>query len=407
MYVPRTLAAGVLKVNTWFRVLFLGGPRQVGKLTLLQRNIVPGRTVVSLGNLGVRQLAVEDPAAFLAKYPPPVLIDEVQYAPNLFSYIKYAVDHSAEKGLYWLTGSQQFHLMKNVTESLAGRVGILKLQGLSQREKFGRPEGKPFLALLKGGILQISEAKITPSGQAFNLLWQGGYPEIFTGEAPERFLFYENYLQDYVRHDVRAFLQIKDELRFLTFMAVLAAGTGQILDYTYLAREVGISVPTVRDWLSVLHATGMIYFLPPYFRNPANTMIKTPKVYFLDTGLVCHLTRILSAEQAAVNMMSGALLETYVLAEILKSYWHNAETPAIYFYRDKQKREIDFLLEENGCLHPIEVKQKHNPHPKDIKNFEVIEKVLGMPRGVGAVVCLAEEVLPLNREVTIFPVGCL
>ena len=281
------------------------------------------------------------------------------------------------------------------------------MQGLSQREKFGRPAGKPFLALLKDGIPQISEAKITPSGQAFNLLWQGGYPEVFTGNAQARSIFYDSYLQTYIERDVRALLEIKNELRFLKFMAVLASRTGQTLDYSHLAHDVGISVPTVRDWLSVLHATGMIYLLPPYFRNPANTMIKTPKVYFLDTGLVCHLTRILSAEQAAVNMMSGALLETYVLAEILKSYWHNAESPAIYFYRDKQKREIDFLLEENGSLHPIEVKQKHNPQPKDIKNFAVIEKVLGMPRGQGAVVCLAEEVLPLNREVTVFPVGCL
>lgn len=396
MYYKRTLSKSLKEANEFFKVILLTGPRQVGKTTLFEHIKEPGRTYVSLDDMDTLMMAQEDPAHFFERFPPPVLIDEVQKAPNLFSHIKAIVDKSDKKGQFWLTGSQQFHLMKNVSESLAGRVAILDLQGLSQGEK-AKDEMRP--AFLPDIPLQTKRPACSTQ-EAFDAIVKGSFPQLLDGTPPS--LFYSAYARTYIERDVREILNVSNEHAFLKFLKVIAGRTGQALNYNDISRDIEISVNTVKSWVSVLETSGLIYLLPPYFRNLTKRAVKTPKMYFLDTGLCCYLTGIATGETALNHPMGGALFETYVVSEILKSYWHNGERPFAYFYRDAQGKEIDLILDKNGKLWPIEIKQTASPNPKMVKNFDVLDV---KERGKGALVCTASKFISMGNDVNVVPVS--
>ena len=405
MYIKRTLEEQIKRASDFFPVVLVTGPRQVGKTTVLKNCEPEKRKYVSLDILEDRMMAKQNPQLFLERYSAPVLIDEVQYAPELFPYIKAIVDKEQKPGMFWLTGSQQFHLMKNVTESLAGRIGILNLQGLSQDEQENKPICLPFLPTQE--FIDSKADRKTTLLTIYDRIWKGSFPKLYDADDSFWTSYYSAYLRTYIERDIKDLSQITNELDFLKFMQVLAARTGQELVYKDIADDVGVSQPTVKSWLSVLVASNIVYILQPYFNNITKRAIKTPKIYFLDTGLACYLTGWTSANVLETGAMSGAMLETFVVSEILKSYWHNGREPALYYYRDKQKQEIDLLLEENGLLYPVEIKKKSNPDMGDIKTFDLIENQLHKKAGNGAVICMADTHRPLTEKVTIIPVGYL
>jgi hypothetical protein len=296
--------------------------------------------------------------------------------------------------------------MKDVSESLAGRVGILTLEGLSQNEKNGHPEMPPFLPTKAFLEQKHPCAMETNLLKMYRLIWKGSYPKLYGADDQMWSVYYDSYVQTYLERDLRALTSVNNELDFYRFMRVLAARTGQELDLSHIAKEVGISVPTVKSWVSVLETSGIIYLLQPYYTNLTKRLIKSPKIHFTDTGLACFLTGWTSPETLENGAMNGAILESYVVSEILKSYWHNGIRPNIY-YCDSDKREIDVILEENGILYPIEIKKKSNPTVADTKSFAVIENLLGQKRGEGAVICMADTHLPLTDKDNIVPIGYL
>ena len=401
MFFERDASQTVKKISSQFKVLLLTGPRQVGKSTLLEK-IDPTRSVVSLDSLSLRELAVSDPHLFLERFLPPLLIDEVQYAPGLFSELKTRVDGKDENGNYWLTGSQQLHLMNGISESLAGRVGILKLLGLSQRELNGWLGQEPFIPTNEY-LQKCRQREKVLFNDVFLHIWKGSYPALWASN-PDWQIFYDSYFQTYLQRDVRTLSGIYDELDFVKFVRAVAARTGQQLNYNSLSKELGISQPTAKSWLSVLEASGLVYLLPPYFNNRLKRLVKSPKVYFTDTGVCAFLSRWMTKEALETGAMSGPMLENFVIIEILKSYRNRGIEPQLYYLRDSDGKEIDLLIEENGKLYPIEIKKTAAPHPSMVKNFEVIPKEI---RGTGALVCFVQDYLPLNREVSAIPISYL
>ena len=403
----RTLAQAIRQISENFPVLMVTGPRQVGKTTLLEMCSEGPRAYVTLDDLDMRQLAQQDPALFLQTWPAPVTIDEVQYAPQLFSAIKMAVDKDPCNGHYWLTGSQKFQLMQGLTESLAGRVAIVDLLGLSQAERQGRAhQSQPFLPT-SDWIAQARAAAQPQSLQSlYAQIWLGAYPRLQTQGAQSRDVFYSSYVQTYVQRDVRELLKVSDPLSFHRFLGVVAARTGQLLNYTQLANEVDIDTKTAKAWLSVLEASGLVYLLQPYHRNLTKRMIKSPKLYFLDTGLAAYLTKWSSPESLEAGSMSGAILETWAIAEILKSYWHNGKEAPLYFYRDTDQKEIDLLIESDDTIYPIEIKKTATPSTQASKAFAAAG-YLGKTVGSGAVLCLTLRDVPLTAGVTAIPMGYL
>jgi len=400
----RSLAFYIKRLSEFFPVLLLTGPRQTGKTTLLEMCAEEGRAYVSLDSIENRELACRDPELFLERYKTPLTIDEIQYAPNLMTYIKIKADTIKKNGMYWLTGSQQFLLMKNISQSLAGRIGIINLQGFSQEEKFNVSFGQPFLPT-PDFIKKKSE--ISPKFdlmEIYKLIWKGSYPKLFLSDDYFWQTFYDSYIQTYIERDVRQIVNIGNTIDFQKFMKVIASRTGNLLNYSDIAKDVGISLSTAKIWTSILEASGIIFLLQPYFNNLTKRVIKTPKVYFFDTGLVCYLTGWKTPETLENGAVSGNILENYAISEIIKSYIHNGEKPSIYFYRDKDQREIDLIIEENGMLYPIEIKKKSNPTVEDIKHFRVIEEVLKQKCGFGGVVCLAQTHLPITDKASAIPV---
>ena len=395
MYISRTLQLQIEKISSFFPVVLVTGPRQVGKTTMLKNCMEKNRTFVSLDELEIRNLAKSDPALFFQKYKAPLLIDEIQYAPELFPYIKSLVDESGESGMFWLTGSQQFLLMQNVTESLAGRVGILEMQGFSIAEKANR-KSVPFVPSMN--FSDFKEKKDGP--EIFREIWLGSYPRLCTNENAVDFweFFYSAYIQTYIERDVRALTKIGDELTFMKFMKTVAARIGNLLDYNDIAKDIGISQPTAKAWMSILVSCGIVFLLQPYSSNLTNRIVKTPKIYFSDTGLACYLTGWKTSEVLENGAMSGSFFENFVVSEVRKSYIHNGKTPSLFFYRDKDKKEIDLILEENNVLYPVEIKKKSNPDKDDIANFKVLEK-LNVQIGTGMVVCLTKNNLPIIDNV--------
>jgi len=406
-YIKRTLEQSITKISNFFPVVLVTGPRQVGKTTVLQNVANTPTTYVSLDTLANRDLAQKEPELFLQRFPAPVLIDEVQYAPQLFPYIKAIVDKENKPGMYWLTGSQQFHLMRNVSESLAGRVGILHLDGFSQDEKNGNPLAAPFLPTTEYIESKAGKAKTLDINNIYEIIWRGSYPKMFGASNNLWQLFYESYLQTYIERDVKNFSAVGDTMAFVSFMRVLAARTGQELNYSDIARDIGVSAPTIKSWLSVLETSGLVFLLHPYYNNVTNRIIKAPKVYFIDTGLAAFLTGWNTSEALANGSMAGSIFETYVISEIIKSYWYNGRIPNVYYYRDKFGAEVDIIIEENGKLYPVEIKRTATPNKADAKHFHIIEDVLKRPCGSGAIICNAVTHLPFANDVNVIPVSYL
>lgn len=403
----RTLKTHLMLASRTFPVVLLTGPRQVGKTTLLKGIAESGRNYVTLDDLDARTLAESDPALFLQRYRPPMIIDEVQYAPNLFHQIKLVVDQSRQNGQFWLTGSQKFHLMQSVTESLAGRVAILELNGFSQAEIDGRADQAPPFLPTVDWLNQARHHSIeTDLKTLYQHIWRGSYPRVITEPEISTELFYSSYIQTYIQRDIKEMIKISSENTFYHFIQVIAARTGQLLNYADIARDVGIDQKTAKAWLSALEASGLIYLLQPYHNNLTNRLIKTPKLYFLDTGLCSHLTRWSTPQALEAGAFSGAILETWVISELLKSYWYNGKIPYFYFYRNKDQKEIDLLIEQNNTFYPIEIKKSATPSQNATNNFGLLTKI-NQTMGHGAVLCLRQKDIPLSAEINAIPIGYL
>jgi predicted AAA+ superfamily ATPase len=406
-YHPRTLEGRIRQLGTEFPALLLTGPRQAGKTTLLRHLAGRERRYVSLDDPAARELARSDPRLLVERFPPPVLIDEIQYAPQLLPYIKLHIDDRRTAGAFWLTGSQQFQMMKGITETLAGRVAVLNLLGFSGRERRRwRQDAPPFLPVPERITARGTPPKPTNPGAVFEEIWRGGMPELAVEPRRDRDVFLGSYLQTYLQRDVRDLSQVGSLEAFTRFIRACAARTGQLLNLSELARDVDISVPTAKSWMSVLAASFQVFLLPPYHTNVTKRLVKTPKLYFLDTGLCSYLTGWSSPETLASGAMAGPILETHVVVEILKSWWHQAETPPLYFYRDRDRREIDLVFDLDGRLYPVEIKRAATVRREWAGTFAPLRR-LRRPVAPGMVLCLAPAPLPLGAGVQAAPVGWL
>jgi len=405
MEIERTIQPTIEKISKGFPVLLLTGMRQIGKSWVMEHLIGKTRRYVTLDDIKARMLAKTDPQRFIDENSPPVIIDEAQYAPELFTYIKIYADKKKKDGLFLLTGSQKYSLMKGIKESLAGRVAILNMLGFSYKEMIKKPkESTPFLPSLNL-TKKVSSGKPLTSPEVFKLIWQGSFPRIITNKnaSAARKLFYDSYIQTYIERDVKDFYNIENEINFYNFLVAAAARTGQLLNYSDLARDVHIDIRTAKLWLEILERSCLIQLLYPYSSNIAKRTIKTPKLYFLDTGLASHLCSWETADALRNGAQSGAMLETYAFAEILKSYWHNGGNPNIFFYRDTDQKEVDFVIEKNMTLYPIEVKKTANPNADDCKVFKSLS-VFKKTIGTGAVICLYQKTTSIAKDVISVPV---
>ncbi len=403
-HIERAAFSTVRGLSCQFPAIMVCGARQVGKTTLLRYAAEDGRKFVSLDDPDVRALARNDPALFLQTYTPPVIIDEIQYAPQLLPLVKMAIDRDSDKcGRFWFSGSQQFHLMRDIGESLAGRIGIIDLGGISQGEEFGRTDDES--AFIVPPTIDTETSYETLQG-VFARIYRGSFPALVSGKVRNVETFYRSYVRTYLERDIHNLVRITDEERFLVFLKAAAARTGQLLNISELARDTGIAATTARDWLGVLGASGLVYLLRPYSRNVTSRIVKTPKLYFTDTGLCSYLAGWTSPETLSNGAMGGPMLETFVVSELLKRYWNRGAEPRLWFYRDKAGSEIDILIEHDGVLEPVEVKKTASPSKSDIRAFDKARSV-GLPLGSGAVLCLAERARPLTQDVAVVPIGSL
>ena len=396
-YYDRTITPDIPRVSKNFKAVLVTGPRQVGKTTLLKQIMGKNRKLADLSNEADRELARTDPKGFLDTYAPPVFIDEIQYAPQLFSYIRMLVDKSGKNGQIWMTGSQQFELMEHVSDSLAGRVAIIELQGFSIYERNGIGfQQKPFLPSPNPAIqLKHKNAKET-----FKIIWQGAFPEVVNKNAKDRRYFYESYIRTYIERDIRKIVNVHDETMFKTFIKVIAARTSQELNLNDISKDVGVAPNTAKNWLSILRTSGLVFLLHPFSGNVTKRLTKTPKLYFLDTGLAAHLAGWTTPESLETGASSGAFFETFVIGEILKSYWHNGESPEVFFYRDSDGKEIDLLMYRDNTYFPIEIKKHATPKLADIAAFTTFSKISGINLGYGCEICLTPDLQPLSPTTT-------
>ncbi len=407
MYLPRTLERYVREVTTHFPVILVTGARQVGKTTLLKSISGDERTYVTLDDPRLVELARDDPALFMQRFPGPLLIDEIQYAPGLLPHIKMAVDADRQPGRFWLTGSQQFHLMRDVSESLAGRVGIVHLLGLSRREQDGTGlDLEPFLPTPDVLAPRLADAAPLPLTELYARIWRGSYPALAADPGLDRDLYYSSYVQTYLQRDVRDLARVGDEAAFLRFIRACAARTAQLLNVAELARDAEVVPNTAKQWLSILRASGIVHLLEPYHTNVTKRLVKAPKLYFLDTGLCAWLTDWTSPQTLEAGAASGAILETWILGELLKSWWHNGRRTSFYFYRDRDQREVDLLIVQDDTIYPLEFKKSASPGHDAMRPFRSLGK-LGRPLGPGGVICLAPKSLPLAEGVVTIPVGAI
>lgn len=407
-YIPRTMEPLVASVANEYAVLLVTGPRQVGKSTMLEHVIAAhDKTIeaVTLDDATERQLAVTDPAMFLQIHKPPVLIDEVQYAPELFSQIKMLVDRGAAPGSFWLTGSQQFRLMEIAGETLAGRVAVLPLSSLTQIEAHGL-DGAPFnfdMEFWKQREKHIASADVLT---LYERMHQGSMPAVVSGKYTNLTVFYNSYIQTYIERDVRRLLGNVDALEFIEFMRSASARTAQLVNIASMACDVGIRQEKAKAWLSVLEKSGIVFLLHPYGNNQLKRTVKAPKLYFHDCGLVAHLTKWSSADTMCSGAMAGAFMENFVVSEIYKSYLNVGVEPPLYYYRDHDGREIDIVIECDGELHPVEIKRTASPNKAMTRSFSVLDKA-SIPRGRGAIVCAAEKFSALDAKTLVIPAGLL
>lgn len=404
-YISRHMENKVLELSKSYSAILLTGPRQAGKTTMLRllaerENIE--REYVSLDDLNTRDMAKNDPALFLQLHKPPVLIDEVQYAPELFTYIKIHIDKHHNPGDFWMTSSQIFRLKQGVQESLAGRVALLHLSPMSHREIIGAP-CVPFTTDFDKLLNESKSIASVTTPKMFERIWNGSMPGIVSGQYTDRNIYYSSYLSTYIERDVRDISGSVDELKFNRFITAVAARTSQLLNYKALADDADIDMITAKAWVNILETLGIIFLLHPYSNNVLKRTIKTPKVYFYDTGLVCYLTKWSSPEVAESGAMSGALLENFAVSELMKSYQNSVLEPYIYFYRDRDAKEIDVVIEGDGKLCPLEIKKTAAPDKRIVKTFGVLDKA-SIEIGTGAVLCMAEQLGAFDRENLIVPI---
>ena len=402
-YIKRDIESKILSLSQEYACILITGPRQVGKTTVLRQLMSSDRNYVTLDDLEERKLAKTDPALFLQMHDLPVFIDEVQYAPELFSYIKIAIDNGAAPGSFWLTGSQAFRMMELAQESLAGRTALLHMPGLSQHEIYGSGASAPFSVGLEA--LKARKATGAPASLEgiYQRIWNGSLPGYVSGKFTDRNVFYSSYLQTYIDRDVSELVALTDKLLFQDFIRAAACRAGQMLNIHDIAQDVGVSDDTAKRWLQVLAKSDIIFYLRPYSNNLLKRTVKTPKLYFFDTGLVAYLTRYSSPEILQNGAINGAILENYVVSEILKSYQNNAQDCLLWYYRDKSSNEIDMVIESDGQLHPLEIKRSVNPGSELVGAFSILDKG-SVPRGTGAVLCMRPELSAINSQNFIVPI---
>ena len=402
-YINRDLEEKIKFASKEYACILITGARQVGKSTVLKKLMDDNREEVLLDDIEERKLASKDPALFLQMHSLPILIDEVQYAPELFSYIKMAIDKGVAPGSFWLTGSQPFKLMELAQESLAGRIAIIHMPSLSQHEIYGNDKTEPFSIDLDKLKNRSKINKPADLNEIYRRIWSGSLPGHISGKYTDRDLFYSSYLQTYIERDVKEIADIDDTMIFSDFIRSAACRAGQMLNVSDIARDVGISNDTAKRWLKILEKSDIVFFLRPYSNNLLKRTIKTPKMYFFDTGLVAYLTRYSSPEILANGAINGAILENYVVSEIIKTYHNNAKECLIWYYRDTNSNEIDLVIESDGMLHPIEIKRTASPGTELIKPFKLLDKA-SIPRGKGAIICMKETLSAVDSDNYIVPI---
>lgn len=388
----------IKNVSDTFKVLLITGPRQVGKTTLLLSLKLDNMNYVTLDDVNLRRHAQEDPKMFLEEHPWPLLIDEAQYAPELFSYMKIIVDKEQKNGMYWLTGSQQFHLMKNASDSLAGRVGIINLNSFTYSEIIQNENKKLF------DPMDIRKSPKIDVNDLYKIIYKGGMPELYNNKNISQEIFFQGYIDTYISRDVKSLTKIGNEMAFKKFIVSVASRTGEQLNYSSLANDSGISVPTAIKWLSILVTSGIVYLLEPYMSSQLKRITHIPKIIFMDTGLACYLAGWSSARDLQLSSSAGHYLESYIISEIVKSYNARGIRPNISYYRDKDGKEIDLIFYKNNKLYPFEIKKTASPNSDMIKNFKELQKTK-KEIGTGGIICFYDELMHLDKNNYIIPVS--
>lgn len=406
-YIPRTLERKFLHMSAAFKAVMVVGARQVGKSTML-KHLAEGehRTYVSMDDFRSRELAQNDPDLFFQMYQPPILIDEVQKAPALFEKIKIICDQTDERGLFWLSGSQSKKLMKEAGDSLAGRICVLKMYAMSPKEIYGIPCDEPIDFSL-GALCQRSQA--FPQRSILDIyadIWRGGMPEVLRLDEEQLSEYWESYIDTYLMRDAVDDNGISDTVGFRKLLRACAAFSGQLLNYADLAASAGVSGATAKEWVKILQSMGVIFLLEPYFSNELKRMVKKPKLYFCDTGLCAYLSSWTSMQTLLHGAAAGHYFENYVVGEFLRSYAYGKEKANLNYYRDTNQKEIDLIIEKNGCLHPIEIKKTANPDKKLVRVFSVLENT-AVPVGNGGVVCMADMPFPIDHTNNMIPARIL
>ena len=388
----------IRSINKTFKVLMVTGPRQVGKTTLLKKLKPDNMDYVTLDDEVLRKQAKEDPKLFLEEHPAPLLIDEAQYAPELFPYIKINVDNVNDNGRYWITGSQQFHLMKNASESLAGRVGIVNLNSFTYSE-ITRNEKK--------NTFEPSNLKQAPKiniNDIFEYIYKGGMPNLYSTDGILKDIYFQSYIDTYISRDVKQIMDIGNVESFKKFIVSVASRVGEQLNYTSLALDAGVTVPTAKSWLSILTSSGLVYLLEPYMSSELKRLTHQPKIVFMDMGLACYLSGWQSAKELQMSSSAGHYLESFIVSEILKSYNARGIRPNISYYRDKEKNEIDLIFYKNNKLYPFEIKKTASPNKTMIKNFKILEKTK-KEIGIGGIICFYDNLMKLDENNYIIPIS--
>ena len=394
----REVKERIKKINDTFRVLVVTGPRQVGKTTVLESLMPENMTKVSLDDETLRKEAQENPKIFLDSYPTPLFIDEVQYAPQLFPYIKMRVDKDKTRGQYWLSGSQLFDLMKNVTESLAGRAWIIKMNSFTYSEINQNKEKEIF------DPENLKQKQYIDVNETFERIFNGGMPELYDIPDMDRNDFYYSYINTYIEKDIKKIKNIGNIETFKKFMRDVAIRTGTNLNYSDIANDVGISVNTIREWISILVSTGIIYLLEPYSSSKIKRLTHMPKIIFMDMGLACYLANWESAKELQLSKLSGYFFESFVVSELIKSYDNKGIRLEISHFRNKETEEIDLILYKNNTLYPLEIKKSANPTKEMMKNFKYLEKD-NMKIGTGGIICLYDKLMKIDENNYIIPLS--
>jgi len=414
-YIRRAIEPILERSGQTFKSVLVTGPRQVGKSTVLE-NVFSKIPKITFDDGFQLKAALSDPILFLKDNPPPIMLDEVQYTPELFPEIKRICDSSKEYGRFFLTGSQQYDLMENIVESLSGRVAIHELQGLSMREIKEIEFNRRFVPTDE----YFDERKkcLVDYDNIWQRIHRGSNPELqFEGKDWQT--YWSSYVQTYIERDVSRMINVKDKTGFITFMTAAAARTGQMLNYSAIANEVGKTVSTIKEWMSVLQASGLIFILQPYSSSALNRAIKTPKLYFRDTGLACYLTRWLTPETLRTSAMNGNIFETFIVSEILKSFSNAGYDPrfSVFYYRGKDKKrmrlngtleniesEIDLIIHEDGTLYPIEIKVSASPDVPMASAFDILDLDKTKKRGKGIIICLCGKLTHLREDLLAVPI---